>query len=81
MLELRDGLRQASYFERRNVAIEYRWMNGAYDRLPALVADLVERRVAVIVAATFPAALAAKAATTSIAVFSGGSDPVESGLS
>ena len=76
-----NGLAQNGYVDGRNVAIEYRWAEHQNDRLPAMVADLVRRRVAVIVATTTAAALAAKAATTTIPiVFEIGSNPAELGL-
>ena len=80
--DVRKGLNEAGYVEKRNLLIEYRWANFQYERLPALAAELVKRPVdAIFATGSVVSAIAAKSATASIPiVFANGSDPVQYGL-
>src|SRR5262249_27716270 len=77
----RDGLKETGYVEGQNVTVEYHWLDGQYDRLPSLMADLVRRVAVIATPSSNPASLAAKAAATTVPiVFSVGEDPVKLGL-
>jgi putative tryptophan/tyrosine transport system substrate-binding protein len=81
MAALQQGLEESGFVEGRNIAIEYRWAEGRFDRLPAMATDLVQRRVAAIITGGSTSALAAKAATSTIPlVFLAADDPVKFGL-
>src|SRR5271166_4768190 len=81
LVMFRRGLKEVGFVEGQNIALEYRWADGQYDRLPALAAELVRRPVTLIATQAPPAALAARAATTTIPiVFVVGFDPIAAGL-